>query len=186
MKIYLIMKSTPGMTDVLYAFTKDKKLADKFMNQRDENQFTLHSKKVTKEEYHEFAKDRGGINLWEASYDTEKDGVKSRVNLVVTHQEDMSIYTCENDIYRMLARHTHESSNFMNEELLKALHNLLYFFVRKEIMYLDGEWNIKESFIGFLDGLGSVPTPPFRFKFDELATFIKLYGNTLKKNKKEK
>ena len=183
-KAYLIYKHGDGLTPRLYAFTEDKNMAKRFMNQRKESMFICKKKELTKNELNELKLKHGSsLLLRERGFKTEIDGIKSVTMIIVTEEEDMKVHLYGDDILaKELSKKIDPVSITFNGKLLKALDECMYFYFMKSIFHEN--YVYQESIMDFLAGIDQdepIEYILYKYHIDELALFIKLFGYMMKK-----
>lgn len=159
----------------LYALTVDKELAKRFEKERDMNRFIKRVTKVSKEEYAEFANShRGKVLTLQKIRTVENKNTNSQrifnVELLVTQDEyqfakepqipiNYEGWWTSLDTFKLL----------FNKKIMKAL-EYLDFIDGYKLFDMGEQMTYEESLYNKLS----------EWKYDELAYFITLYGDTFK------
>lgn len=148
----------------LYAYTDDKKIAKKFKEERDNNQFHMVTMYPSKEEIHDIALEYKDLILSDKGlkFFNSKTGVSTPGSLVMTREEYLTVHRRASSlILQELPIHTWISPYIFKQKTFEALDTLGYVSFYKEI----------ES--GYSEDEISVVA-------DEVAIFIHYFGKTLK------
>lgn len=171
MKIYLIYKRTEGLMPFLYAYTHKKYLKELFEEERDMSLFSITKKDIEKDEYAKFKKEHSSLELGRRGFYTKSDddslSGKEVVYITATSSEEMDVYVKTDKVFLELGRFIVHEAEIMNDDIKEALMILYYF----DVMRFNSE----------LEMLHFDPHPIQNFNVDELAVFLYLFGNTLKR-----
>ena len=169
----------------LYAFTNDKKVREEFKNTRDMNNFIEIVTKVTKEEYKEFGNANSGalLNYYKyeshKGYNDEKNVRMNDIQVLSTWNEKEAVNAClDNNVSSI-------NENVAYDILFPFMFKMEYIKALGKLMYLDiwKYYGSIEKFKEFLTEEELEYVDDYSYpdiKFDELNTFIMLYGNTFK------
>ena len=163
-------------TPRIYAITDKKELKDSFLSERNPDLFIAKKKKVTQEEKVSIMMNLNGRMLSNRGFVTkDEDGEKTEVILTVTEEEDIDTYSYSDEqVFEFINKFTNPIAECFKDNILEALHELLYFHIMK---FYDSE-------NPFLDGIGSNRLPEIggcNYMIDRLSAFLQLYGYTMRK-----
>ena len=174
--LYFIYMHGDKFTPRIYAITDKKELKDSFLSERNPDLFIAKKKKVTQEEKVSIMMNLNGRMLSNRGFVTkDEDGEKTEVILTVTEEEDIDTYSYSDEqVFEFINKFTNPIAECFKDNILEALHELLYFHIMK---FYDSE-------NPFLDGIGSNRLPEIgdcKYMIDRLSAFLQLYGYTMRK-----
>lgn len=171
----------------LYAFTKDKKLRNEFLNVRDKDKFIEIKTDVTKEEYVEFANKNSKQSLQYYVLDHLKNYRRKEKDEQIKNIIQVKIVCTWNEIEFVEAYNDtgiSEISDTINYHIFPFMLKEKYLNALKKLEYI-GFWYVNANIDRYesimtgeeLDNIG------YEFPditFDELSTFVMLFGDTMK------
>jgi len=186
MTIHMFYKYPPDgfvQQPVLYAWTTDKSIRDRFMKERDMTKFKYVKEKLSgkkevslfKDTYHKFY-----LNVFGLYTKSPITSNKTRASVLGTvEEENRTIIDCDKIVFNELKDKLIDSK-ILKSKYIKALDTLLYYkfyiyFKRQNENEMDDWYSAygpSKSFVNMelIEGHG----------YDELRVFLKLFGNTFK------
>lgn len=177
MKLYLFLKiaDSKGVYDnpIVYAFTKDKELANDFCRTRNMKIFYKKEIDVTKTVYNNYLLNYRGHLLTKSSFVTKSN--KSFVGyetvcLTVTVFEEETVYINADKTLEELAKYTSADSFMFNENIMNNLNIIKYFDIFK---FYSADSQTSYSYFN------TIMPSDFNLRVDYLALFLHFYGNTM-------
>jgi len=174
MKFWLIYRTDLGEPFV-YGITDDKKIKDKFWDQRKHSKFYIKEFSVPKKEYLNALKSYSQLLLLDHGLLTKsKDSITGlgTIPIIITSDEEIKLYTSQDRLTIEMGKMTKPYCKTFKPKLLEALYDLQYFYFRAM-----QESPIVEPFLPELDRVFQ-DNWPFQ-AIDEFGVFMMLFGNTL-------
>ena len=150
--------------DGVYAYADDKDIANLFMSIRDMNKFIMKKKKLTTSEINRLSSDHMHGYLQTITIKTQIDGKVSDYTIALTMLELIMIGQESTSLSTNIFQYMTISPFIFADKYMKSL--TLFRYSNMYIHYLFGNKI-------------NAPLPQFYQNIDELAIFIKLYGNML-------
>lgn len=192
MKIYLFYFRDPNenrrLEPVLYAYTNQKELYEKFKEVRDMNKFLCTSREVTKDQYKDFIHQYPDQQLTETKFttkDAEFPGTEISVNIVCTWSEEKTvIIESDESVLRLFTDKVFDPS-ILNMKIKTDLYKLGFFTIYQFLyqnMYIYKPLEGSEySGVFHKDCLsGDFQRKIQGVKADQFGMFMYLYGGTMK------
>jgi hypothetical protein len=150
--------------DGIYAYADDKEIANLFMSIRDMNKFIMKKKKLTTSEINRLSSDHMHGYLQNMTIKTQINGKISNYSIALTMLEMIVIGQEATSISANIFQYMTIPPFIFSDKYMKIL--TLFKYSNMYIHYLFGD-------------KVNTPLSPFHQNIDELAIFIKLYGNML-------
>lgn len=189
MTLYLFYKKSPeGFVNdpVLYAFTNNKDVANKFRNDRNMDKFVFHKETgVSKDEFNRFSSQYHKCELINGHFYTKGDILNKRVpvSVLCTCKEEETVLINSDKMWNEYKDCLFDASMIKNK-YLKALNTLMYFKFYG-FFELKSKYDVDDFYEPYYSAYG--PSADFilgemqnGYQYDDLKLFLHFFGDTFK------